>query len=214
MSERGRFASDPFVIVEASPATSPRIQGSTGIDNSAAMTPGTRHTSIAASARGGGNVSPPANVHRQPDSQPREHSGVDSSISTPVVSSRDHRASSCEASHGSRTGQRGIQKADTGAPNTGTRKYERDSHGGQSTRAMVNGDWNLARALSPLSDSAGPGRMTLPSAKNASARKLEINDSGVKVKCPVCKRGMDHWKPSQRQQVNCSYGAVLWVYSC
>lgn len=32
--------------------------------------------------------------------------------------------------------------------------------------------------------------------------RLEARDSGDKVKCPVCHRGMDHWKPPQRQEVS------------
>lgn len=34
-----------------------------------------------------------------------------------------------------------------------------------------------------------------------SAKALEENDTGDKVKCPVCHRGMDHWPQAQRNQV-------------
>lgn len=34
-----------------------------------------------------------------------------------------------------------------------------------------------------------------------SAKELEENDTGDKVKCPVCLRGMDHWPQAQRNQV-------------
>lgn len=34
-----------------------------------------------------------------------------------------------------------------------------------------------------------------------SVKELEENDTGDKVKCPVCHRGMDHWPQAQRNQV-------------
>lgn len=38
--------------------------------------------------------------------------------------------------------------------------------------------------------------------RQRSADELEANDTGDRVKCPVCHLGMDHWKQARRQQVN------------
>lgn len=47
------------------------------------------------------------------------------------------------------------------------------------------------------------GLVTSPSAEG-----LQTNDTGDKVKCPVCQRGMDHWKSGERQQV------IIWDITC
>lgn len=51
-------------------------------------------------------------------------------------------------------------------------------------------------------------------ATSPSAKALEANDTGDRVTCPVCHRGMDHWKSGQRQQVICSDQDIVYVVFC
>ena len=46
-----------------------------------------------------------------------------------------------------------------------------------------------------------PARGSFGLVTSPSAIGLQSNDTGDKVKCPVCQRGMDHWKSGHRQQV-------------
>lgn len=83
----------------------------------------------------------------------------------------------------------------------------RGLHGDHSSAGTVAGG---SRRMQPQPQSQ-PASKVVPRPESArgsfglatspSAKALEANDSGDKVTCPVCHRGMDHWKSGQRQQV-------------
>lgn len=56
-------------------------------------------------------------------------------------------------------------------------------------------------SLSAGSPEASQTRGSFGRATSPSPKVLEHSDTGDKVKCPLCHRGMDHWKARQRQQV-------------
>lgn len=73
----------------------------------------------------------------------------------------------------------------------------------QDPRHKVRPSAALAVELSPASEQSPlPNRALFGSPVTPSRRReLEANDTGDRIKCPVCQLGMDHWKPAQRQQV-------------
>lgn len=78
------------------------------------------------------------------------------------------------------------------------RPPQQESHG--QHRKVATG---LCRthSKSPALPGVASGKELFPLRMDPSAKLLDISDTSDKVKCPVCHRGMDHWKSGQRQQV-------------
>ncbi|CAM9349048.1 unnamed protein product [Ectocarpus sp. 4 AP-2014] len=181
ISGSGRLRDDPYVIVKAE------------------ATPSIRPSKAASRDRGDGRG---GSGQRQPNLDPHHYQG--------------------------RVGVEGLTKSTHGAADGGyTAAAPSPGHAGRS-RGTNGTHGRHAERYEPAEEShsdrvsAGPtaegGRRTQPQfpsrvlpkaisaggsfglATSPSTKALEANDSGDKVTCPVCHRGMDHWTSGQRQQ--------------
>ncbi|CAB1119346.1 unnamed protein product [Ectocarpus sp. CCAP 1310/34] len=181
ISGSGRLRDDPYIIVKAE--ASPCI----------------RPSKAASRDRGDGQG---GSGQRQPDLDPHHHQGR-VGVESPKKSTHGAADGGYTAAAPSR-GHAGRSRGTNGTHGRHAERYEpaEQSHsdrvsagptpeGGRRTQPPFP-----SRVL-PKAVSAGGsfGLATSPSAK-----ALEANDSGDKVTCPVCNRGMDHWKSGQRQQ--------------
>ncbi|CAN0233470.1 unnamed protein product [Ectocarpus sp. 6 AP-2014] len=181
ISGSGRLRDDPYIIVKAEAA------------------PSIRPSKAASRDRGDGRG---GSGQRQPNLDPHHHQGR---VGIEGLTKSTHGAA--DGGYTAATPSRGHAGRSRGTNGTHGRHAERyepaeESHsdrvsagptaeGGRRTQPQTP-----SRVL-PKAVSAGGsfGLATSPSAK-----ALEANDSGDKVTCPVCNRGMDHWKSGQRQQ--------------
>lgn len=76
-------------------------------------------------------------------------------------------------------------------------------HGNRSLGGMAGGGSRRVQPGSTSFPDADSSRGGFGMTTSSSADVLRASDSGDKVKCPACHRGMDHWKSGQRQQVRC-----------
>ncbi|CAM9464885.1 unnamed protein product, partial [Laminaria digitata] len=201
ISERGRLRDDPYIIAKATPAPRPRpshlattvdpLSSSSNRRREKAERPareigvgGVRHSNSWQDASANTEQS---RIEDENDG-PRSSRGAAGSRHPPAASQHGHAVR-------------------PGASNeNGQRRDHRRSHQKESgDRHPAGTAAGGSRRVQPASMSER-GREDAPTRGNfgflasPSAKVVEINDTGDKVKCPVCQRGMDHWKSGQRQQ--------------
>lgn len=78
-------------------------------------------------------------------------------------------------------------------------------HGDHSSAGTAAGSSRQTQPQPRPASKVGPravsSRGSFGLATSPCAKVLEAHDTGDKVTCPVCHKGMDHWKSGQRQQV-------------
>ena len=196
ISERGRLRDDPYIIAKATPAPRPRPSHLAADPLSSSSNWGRER--VERPVRGIG-VAGHSNSWQDPSSNPertrtgdgndgtKSSRGAAGSRQPPAASQHGHAVQPWTRSdHG--------QRQD---PHR-SRRQESGSHQAAGMAAGVSRRVQPA-ATSERGDATAKGSFGLVT--SPSAEGLQTNDTGDKVKCPVCQRGMDHWKSGQRQQV-------------
>lgn len=217
ISERGRLREDPYTIVKATP--SPTSTSSSSSSASSSLSPRTASSSDRQRRREVGETQASlgrhgsATPHHQKQQQHRQqdilrNEGLAQSVSTQRSDTNAGRARGSSrypsgGSHGERSAAPAAATTASSVSSSsskveGGRRAQPKSQTRTQTQAGSKVFGSPGAAPSP-----SPGRGGFGIATNLSppAKALETTDTGDKVTCPVCNRGMDHWKSGQRQQV-------------
>ena len=122
----------------------------------------------------------------------------------PSTLQHQHQPQHQQARRGEPKGERGSSshRASADTAEGGSRRTQQQPRPQPQTASKAS--TALRGGVSARGSGGSSGLATSPSATNKTV--LEANDTGDKVTCPVCHRGMDHWKSGQRQQVMCCLG--------
>lgn len=196
ISERGRFLDDPYIIAKVTPATKPRPSH---LARDPLSSSSTRCSQQAERTARGIEV---GGVHRSKSWQDPAHpeqsrikDGNGGTRSSRRAAGNRHLPAASQHGHAVQPG--------TSNDNSQRRYHHRPPRkesGDRRPAGIAAGSSRLVPTSSSGREDA-PAKGSLGLLPSPSADVLHINDSGDKVKCPVCQRGMDHWKSGQRQQV-------------
>lgn len=211
ISGSGRLRDDPYTIVRASsdddsanvnedvqvvspPSAAPSSPSSVSLSSS------DQHPSASSSRR---NPASSSNQQRKNERTPRRQQ-FSARNKDSVASESSGRHEKAETGSGGQNAAQSQGIPDRRGPCAGERvRPTEKSRGFRSPAGLPSGSplptqrRSASKVLPRPSPAVGSfGRPTSPSAK-----EMEANDTGDKVTCPVCQRGMDHWKTGQRQQV-------------
>eukprot|EP00904_Undaria_pinnatifida_P010034 jgi/Undpi1/6160/HiC_scaffold_20.g08644.m1 len=196
ISERGRFLDDPYIIAKVTPATRPRPSH---LARDPLSSSSTRCSQQAERTARGIEV---GGVHRSKSSQDPAHpeqsrikDGNGGTRSSRRAAGNRHLPAASQHGHAVQPG--------TSNENSQRRYHHRPPRKESGDRRPAGIAAGSSRLVQPASTSGredAPAKGSLGLLPGPSADVLHINDSGDKVKCPVCQRGMDHWKSGQRQQ--------------
>lgn len=211
ISERGRLRDDPYIIAKATPAPRPRPSHLATTVDPLSSSSNRRGEQAERPARGIGVGGVRHSNSWQDASANTEQSRIEDENDGPR-SSRGAAGSR----HPPAASQHGHAVRPGASNENGQRRDHRRSHQKESgDRHPAGTAAGGSRRVQPASMSER-GREDTPARGNfgflatPSAKVVEINDTGDKVKCPVCQRGMDHWKSGQRQQVRNGDIAFFW----
>lgn len=211
VSERGRLRDDPYIIIEASPVvnSAPRSAGLQAATSQHSRVPASDGDRLEAKSR---QDAVDALAWMSPHTGQKQHPPPKNS------SVRKHVSRAGGSLYGRTASQDGGRDGGGLAPPRKSSVYVRDwdrhqprpgkRKGSLATETIRKGshpddvrpNMGAPAARHNEYESASGGK-AFGSTNNSCTRSLETDDTGDKVKCPVCHCGMDHWKSGQRQQV-------------
>lgn len=186
VSARGRFEDDPYTIVEASPAISPSAKAKPAAGGSA-----------------GNSMLSSHKPQTQSTTPLRKGAGQQSGNKRPatvlmVLDTDEKRVSGQPKDHPVERTTRNASNPGRQVKATRQRRSPPDVYAGET----ANGVSRRTHSPPATVNEVARANSSFPVSTSPSTSVLEANDTGGKVKCPVCSRGMDHWKAAQRQQAS------------
>lgn len=189
ISERGRLRDDPYAIVKATPTPAPR--------NLRAI----RLPAVSSDRRLADEEATPGHGDPSPCGHQQQSNAADRGCAKPSQAP----GSGCTVPS---TGDDEVRQSQVIPGRHEQHEARCESRGRHRDQSSVGTAEGGSRRTQPQSQPASKvvpravsARGSFGLATSPSAKTLEAMDTGEKVTCPICHRGMDHWKSGQRQQV-------------
>ncbi|CAM9366923.1 unnamed protein product [Scytosiphon promiscuus] len=209
ISGSGRLRDDPYTIVTATPDDNAFVNDDVEVVSLSSAVLSSSDRSAGASS----NRSNPSSSNQRRGNQTTLHRQQSSTRST----DREVPTHGVESGGWHETAEKAAVAPIPRGRNAAQSQGKSDHHGllvrdcvgpsGKSRNLCSSADLPAAHSSPPqqrpapkMLPRAAPARGTFALPTSPSAKEIGGNDTGDKVTCPVCQRGMDHWKTGQRQQ--------------